>query len=318
MKMTKLTGRQIWENKFVPELHRRFFAEIDAPKKFESMVTGEGGKIYLDHGATRTVEPKVHNFITSLAKAFGLEVSGNYEFPDKHLTAVDLQFKDRDGFKWFSTLIQYKEFSPAVQKAIEEDIARTNNVMSEEGLELLRKLNHFGNLTEEDADEFVHEIIYKFLSRQGKPMKRSTYDLIKKESSEAVNALLIGPDFNHIAYTINELKIENWYGQEVIEVLNERMKHEGFEMLPEIQGEKGGKLRQTSTKADLITFPVEEADGSIGQLESPGKFIELIQRGVERDEKGKPLFGEDKKLKLYRGFIASNTVKLYDSTKIGM
>jgi len=85
-------------------------------------------------------------------------------------------------------------------------------------------------------------------------------------------------------------------------------------MLPDVQGKPGGILRQTSTKADNVEFEIED-NGNISQITSRGKFLEFIQRGADRDDKGKIIF-ENKKIKLFRGFVAQNTEKLYEATKL--
>ncbi|PWU05583.1 MAG: hypothetical protein C5B43_03120 [Verrucomicrobia bacterium] len=310
------TPTQIWEEIIVPHLHKKYITQVNTVWKFETMIKQEGGEIHLDHFATRTPDIKLHELITRIGKAFDLEITGQYEFPDKKLKAVVLQSLGKEGFKWFSTLIEYKKLSNEAIKAVEEDLTRTNNVLSEKSLETLSRLEKDKCLTENEAQEFTHDIVWNFLSRQGPPVKKSTISLLAKESSEIVNALLLGPDFNHMGYDLNKLNIKDWYAQEVIEILYDRMLIEGFEMLPEIQGAPDALLRQTSTKAESKTFEVEEDNGTISHLISPYKFVELVQRGVQRDSNGKIIFDQHNKVKRFRDFIAKNTEKIYDSTKL--
>jgi uncharacterized glyoxalase superfamily metalloenzyme YdcJ len=310
------TAYEIWEEIIVPELHKKYIVEVNSVWKFETLIRNEGGQIHLDHCATRTADVKLYELLTRLANALGLVITGQYDFPDKKLKAIALQSPEKEGFKWFSTLIEYKKFSSEAIKAVEEDSQRTKNILSEGSVELLAKLEKDHCLTEGEAHSFAYDIVWNFFARQGPPIKKSTIEILAKESSEVVNALLLGPDFNHIGYNLNKLNIEDWYGQEVIEILYDRMLAEGFEMAPEIQGIPGGLLRQTSTKADVKPFYVEEKDGSVTVLNSPFKFVELIQRGIERDKQGKIKFDENNKIKRFRNFITKNTEKLYDSTKL--
>ncbi len=314
--MKTITAPKIWEELIVPQIHKKFIMEVPSTWKFEQLIHRLGGEIHLDHGATRTVEPELHAFITRLAVALGLTASGHYEFLNKKLKAVALQSSGREGFKWFSTLIECEKFSAKAREVIEEDVLRTRNRFSEVSLGMLEKLEKDRGLPENEAEAFANEIVWTFFSRQGPPVKKGTLDLLAKESSEIVNALLVGLDFNHIGYDLNKLFIRDWYGQEIIEVLNDAMVYEGFEMLPEIQGVRGGLLRQTSTKADVMDFEVEEGDGSVSVISSPSKFIELIQRGVEYDEKGKIKFDENGQIIRFRGFISGNTEKLYEATSL--
>lgn len=309
-----IKNEDIWNNILVTELHKKFVREIKTTKQFEELISSKQGNIVLDHGATRTTDPKLHEFLTRLAGAFGLLPCGQYTFPDKKLKSIDLQFKNQKGFKWFSTLIEYEKLTKEAADAVIEDNKRTKNVLSSYGMEFLEKLERNKELTSSEAEEFVHEILYEFLRRQGPPVLKKTYEILSRESSETLNAIFLGPDFNHIAYLINSLSVNEWYGLDVIETLTEKMEQSGFKMLPKIQGELGGVLRQTSTKADKITFPIESPDGTITEIEYPAKFLELIQRGAERDE-GKKIVFSGNEVKIFQGFLRDNTEKIFDATK---
>lgn len=313
--MKRLNGPEIWQTIFVPKLHQHYIKNVPTTKKFESLLAKLGGKIVLDHAATRTPEKELHDFLTRVAAAFGLVICQKYDFPEKHLTAVALDLPDGSGFKWFSTLVLYKELSPSAIAAVEEDIARSTNRLSEKGLSFLDKLEKDKALSDSEASDFCDELVNTFFKRQGKPLKKTTLEAIVKESNELANALLMGPCFNHIAYLINALDIKDWYGTEVIQVLNDTMQREGFTMLPAIQGKAGGPLRQTSTMADKLKFTIEDANGSHIEIEHPAMFLEFIQRGTEQDENGKTCFDASGKVKTFKGFVATNTIKLYESTK---
>lgn len=312
--MKKLKAPQIITQHFVPKLHEKFLRDIPSPGRFEKLMLDLGGKLRLDHGATRTPDPTVHALITRIAGAMGLIVHNQYTFPEKKLTAVDLQSASMKGFKWFSTLIEYPKLSPKAITLVEEDMARSSNKFSDLGMSLLEKLEKDDELSESETASFVHEIVFVFLQRQGKPAKKATIEALKAESSELVNALLVGPDFNHLAYLLNDLEIPGWFGLDVIDLLDSYLRQQGFPMLPELQGAPGSILRQTSTQADSMKFSVEEASGSTVIIESPAKYLEFIQRGAVRDDKDRPLFKHGQ-VERFQGFIAKNTVKIYDSTR---
>lgn len=311
----ELTGAQIWDEIFVDELHRKFLNEITLTQKFEDLLRQEGGKVVLDHGATRTPEKKVFEFILRLGKAFGLEMNGRYDFPEKKIIAVDLQSPGRNSFKWFSSYLEVDKFSARAARAVREDVARTNNQLSQQGMVMLKQLEQKGFLNRVEAEYLVNEIIYRFFSRQGPPVKLSTLDLLELESPETVNALLLGPDFNHIAYSLNDLEIKDWYGVEVIDALAAVLKEEGFSLIPSIQGKVGGVLRQTSTLAEEKGFEAVNEKGEVVTITRPSKFLEFIQRGAVVDEVGEVAL-EHKKIKLFRGFLRDNASKIYESTDI--
>lgn len=310
---TELTGPEIWESVFVPALHRKFHQQVDSTYKFEHIISQKKGKIVLDHAATRTADPDVYAMILRMGGAFGLKPNGQYLFPDKHLCATDLQLDNKNGFKWFTTFIKAEDFSPAVGNLIKDDVDKTRHSLSEEGLVLLEKLEREQKLSVQEAQLLVHEIVYHFCTRQGDPLSETAYTKIARESPEAANALLLGPDFNHIAYSLNDLDIQEWYGMDVITVVESLLKHEGFEMLPKIQGEPGGVLRQTSTLADFFDFELLAEDGTVKKVPHRAKFIEFIQRYPDQDAEGRFVF-EGTVIKPFQGFLTANAFKIYEST----
>lgn len=192
---------------------------------------------------------------------------------------------------------------------------RSPNLWNKEGLSLLTKFEKDGHLSEADADALTDEIVDHFLCRQGPLLKKGTYDAVAKESSECVNALAIGPDYNHIAYSLHELNIPEWFGVDIIDIIDAFLRYHGFEMLPKIQGEPGTILRQTSTKAEAVNFDVDDENGELLKIKSPSKFIELIQRGPIRDDKGKIVIKKSS-IERFQSFISKNTVKIYEATRL--
>ncbi|MGB0935784.1 MAG: 2-oxoadipate dioxygenase/decarboxylase family protein [Alphaproteobacteria bacterium] len=301
-----MTGPVAWKTVFVPTLIEKFHSQNTDLARIESILSSEGGRIFFDHGATRTADPQVYDLLTRIANAFGLQQNQDYSFPDKHLTAVDFQLPGEDSFKWFSTLIKYREFSPAVQAIVKRDITANRPTLSRASTKILSSLEKTGQISQADADTLSREIVYTFFSRQGKPMRESDLKAVAAESPEAANALLLGPDFNHIAISLNQLQAPGWYGFEVIEVLEQRLQHEGFETLPKIQGDRGGILRQTSVVAAERSIPVLDSAGAEKEISYPATFVEFIQRGVKHTDSGRPV--------TYLGFLETNANKIYAST----
>jgi hypothetical protein len=308
-----LTGPQIWERIFVPALLDKFRRDNHSISKVETMLKNMGGTIVLDHGGTRTADPQVYAFLTRIAKAFGLRIRDHYKFPTKHLEAIDLQLPGTNGFKWFSTLIRYDNLSPEVAKWVELDNQHNRPHLSDKGVVLLEKLEEAKALSHDEAQELVNEIVHQYFKRHGRPLVKDTLLAIAKESPETANALLLGPDFNHIAISVNHLNIAQWYGLEVIEVLRQKLQAAKFTLLPSIQGEPGGKLRQTSIMADLSNFPILQEGGITSSISYPSKYVEFVQRGVELDHEGRIQFAGDK-VTLFNGFLKDNAVNIYDST----
>ena len=310
---TKLTGSEIWQQIFVPALQDKFRKENHSLSKVESIIKSMGGQIVLDHGGTRTADPQVYTFLTRISKAFGLQIRDQYKFPSKYLEAIDLQLPGQNGFKWFSSLVKYDDLPQEVAKIVEEDCQDNRPHMSERGIVLLEKLEDQKSLSHEEATELVHEIVHKYFRRHGKPLSKEAMRAISEVSSETVNALLLGPDFNHLAISVNDLNIPQWYGLEVIEVVEQKMRSSNFHMLPEIQGQRGSLLRQTSITADKSSFPVLAEGGITSSISHPSKYVEFVQRGAMRDPEGRIQFTGDK-VTLFQGFLRDNSEKIYNAT----
>ncbi len=310
---TKLNGPQIWEQIFVPTLQEKFRRDNHSLSKVEGIIKDLGGKVILDHGGTRTADPQVYAFLTRIANAFGLVIKDQYKFPSKHLEAIDLQLPGSNGFKWFSTLIKYDDLSQEVAKLVEVDNQDSRPHLSERGLYLLEKLEENKSLASEEANELVNQIVHQYFRRHGRPISKDALLTIAEESPETANALLLGPDFNHLSISVNHLGIPNWYGLEVVEVLEQKMKSAGFTMLPEIQGPAGSKLRQTSIVADNNSFPVLLEGGITSSHLHPSKYVEFVQRGPETDGQGNIQFTGNT-VRLYQGFLRENAEKIYSAT----
>lgn len=311
---TKLSGPEIWQEIFVPKLQEKFSQENRSINRISSLLVNEGGKIVIDHGGTRTADPEVHTFLTRIAKAFGLRLNGHYDFPAKHMEAIDLQLPNQNGFKWFMTLIDFEQFSPEVSKLIEVDTANNHPQLSNRGTALLEKLEQEHSLERQEAEEFVKEILYNYLKRHGLPLNEDALTKIAAESPETANALLLGPAFNHLAVSLNDLAIPSWYGLEVIEVVHQRLKQEGFAMLPSIQGQIGSPIRQTSVLADEFNFPVLKQGNITSSLSYPATYIVLTQRGCEKDANGLVIM-DNHQPRIFKGFSKENVETLYTSTR---
>lgn len=309
----RLTGPQIWQQIFVPVLQDKFRKDNHSLSKVESIIKSLGGRVVLDHGGTRTADPQVYTFLNRIAKAFGLQIRGQYKFPAKHMEAIDLQLPGDEGFKWFSTLIKYDDLSQEVAKFVEIDNQENRPHLSERGLALLEKLEDNKWLNSEEAHELVDQIVHHYFRRQGKPVAKEKLLAIAEESPETANAMLLGPDFSHLAISVNDLGIPEWYGLEVIEILREKLKDAKFAFLPEIQGERGTKLRQTSILADKSNFPVLLEGNITSSISYPSKYVEFVQRGAELDPEGRIQFTGDK-VRLFQGFLREHAELIYSAT----
>ena len=60
---------------------------------------------------------------------------------------------------------------------------------------------------------------------------------------------------------------------------------------------------------------MDDGNGKLLKIKNPSKFIELIQRGPIREDKGKIIVKKGS-IERFQSFISKNTVKLYEATKL--
>ncbi len=307
----RIKGPDIWKNIFAPALQTWYQQNIPPFGKFEAMLSEKSGKTVIDHAAFRALDKTQYDNFLDIMEAFGLKKQNDYDFPDKKLKSVDMQLPGEDAFKMFCTLGEVNKLSQEAQTAIQEDTARIRNAMrlSDIGNGLLAELRELGSLEQADAELLVSEIINNVMHRPASiPVKRATLELVKAESPEMANALVLGLWVNHLAFSLEKCEVEEWAPVDNIQQLYNAMQARGFVMLQSgIQGKpasEGGLLRQTSCNAALTTIRVLEADHcTVSEIQYPTCFIEPIARAID------PKTG-----KLFLGFLPGNANAIFAST----
>lgn len=216
-------------------------------KKIRDVLVGEGETIQNDHIALRTFNhPRVG--VDVVAKAFiesGYVYKGDYHFPEKKLYAKHYEHPDRTLPKIFISELKLQEFSPALQKTVNDLI---NQIPA--GME--------------------HQFDFSSI---GRPWKVTTeiYNALLKESDYAAWVSAFGYRPNHFTVFINTLKKFN-----DIVTLNTYLKDQGFKLNAsggEVKGNKEVCLEQSSTLANNIEVQFED-----GKLTIPACYYEFAKR----------------------------------------
>lgn len=216
-------------------------------KKISDVLTGKGEKIQNDHIALRTFNHKRVG-VDVIAKPFlesGYVYKGDYHFSEKKLYAKHYEHPDKTQPKIFISELLLEEFSPALQKAVNELIDQMPA-----GLENSYDFSSIGrpwNLTSE------------------------VYENLMKESEYAAWLSAFGYRPNHFTVFINDLK--NFSD---ITVLNDFLKAEGFKLNGsggEVKGSKEVCLEQSSTLANNIEVTFNDK-----KLTIPACYYEFAKR----------------------------------------
>lgn len=216
-------------------------------KKIRDTLVGEGEVIQNDHIALRTFShPRVG--VDVLAKPFiesGYIYKGDYHFPEKKLYAKHYEHSDKTLPKIFISELKIQEFSPALQKTVNDLIAQIPAGME----------NQFD------------------FSSIGRPWQASTkiYNELLKESDYAAWVSAFGYRPNHFTVFINVLKKFS-----DIVTLNTYLKDKGFKLNAsggEVKGSKEVCLEQSSTLANNIEVEFQD-----GKLTIPACYYEFAKR----------------------------------------
>ena len=313
--MSKLLNSAALRSAFVEAATTKFASNVPDFVRLQELVRDNRGAFLNDHGAIRTAEIRLRELFVRAAAVLGVKRELHYNFPAKKLVSFDLQVvgEDHQQFKIFVSQVDLPAFPAGVAALIREDCAEQAASVDHRGfLAVIARAERDGGLNEADAASFIDHFVNKLMSRPGPPMKRSTLEAVAAVSGEAASALALGPDFNHITIDVRAA------GFAGIEEMAAAMQDRGFRLLPNIQGAKGSKLRQTATLAATMETPVREADGSIGTAQTEKQFVEIIERNQAIDAKGRPMRRRDGQPLIFRNFLAANAEKIFDaaSTKL--
>lgn len=314
--MKELLPASAIRDRFCIAITEKFARDVADFAALQALVAANGGRFHNDHGAIRTADPELCRLFVRAAQVLGLRRELDYQFPAKKLVSFDLQVigEDHEAFKIFVSQVDLDAFPPEVADLIREDCALQAAAVDHQPLlSLIERFEATGGLTATDAEAFVDRLVNQLMRRNGPPISRSTLDAVARVSGEAASALALGPDFNHITI---DTRAAGFSG---VDDMARAMAAAGFQLLPQIQGAPGSKLRQTATMAATMATPVLEADGSTGSARTEKQFVEIIERNQAVDAAGHKLWRQDGQPLIFRNFLASNAERIFDaaSTKPG-
>jgi len=278
--------------------------------RYQEMVEQRGGKVQNDHIAFRTfntdvgAQPAGVEGIARIFTALGYERKDNYLFQDKHLTAWHWQHKTNPASpKIFISQLEVDRLSPLTANRIREAIKGAPDLLSAGNLRMLKELSQGKAVNGTDVDVLVADLAH-FFSRPWGPPVRKVVEEVDKESQYAAWTLLHGNSVNHFTAYINEQRVKEWPD---IEATVEALRAAGLPMKPEYEGERGTKLRQSSTKAAMEECDVMEENGSRGKITWSYAYYELAERGNVPGPDGKPA--------RFQGFLGAQATNLFEMTK---
>ncbi len=286
-------------------LYARYRSRMPYVQKYEEVVAAHGAQFINDHIAFRTIatqNPCTGIFMISrVIEALGYSSAGTYEFPDKHLSSIHYQHPNPQFPKLFITQLKSWELSTAGRNIIHKSFKTHRPHLSDDFFSDLYNLNAMST----SVRDKVFEILVKYFAELpwDLPQKKDVLEL-DKESQYGAWVMVNGYDVNHFTASVNSHNVESLND---IEKLISEMKKAGIPMKKDIEGERGTKLRQSSTESAVIDVPVKDGTQTV-KIPWTYAYFEVAERPMMKN----PVTGN---MERFEGFLGGQATNLFDMTK---
>jgi hypothetical protein len=210
-----------------------------------------------DHIALRSLAPGGIDLFARVFEGLGWQRAGAYAFPDMHLRAIHVSQAGLP--RIFVSELDATQLPAGARATLEEMV---QNDAAPAG---------------DDADALA-----AWFRAPARAPSAEKLDEVAKVSHYGAWLLAFGRKVNHFTASVDD-----------VELWQRKLKDAGVPMKSEIEGERGGPLRQTATHAAALDVAL--ADGSVRAL--PYAYVEIAQRAAGFD-----------------GFLAPQARQLFDMT----
>ena len=287
-------------NQLLDHLWHRYCKRVEHARQYRDLAAAKGGVAVNDHIAFRTLNTQIGEIpagIEGVSRVFtplGYKPVASYEFPDKHLVAKHFEHPADGMPKIFISQLQVDELPEECAILIRDAVNPATDLLG-----IPTKFP-----SSDDRPGWLADSLSNYLAvRPWRPPLRSTVEAVNKTTQYGAWVLLYASNVNHFTAYINDHGVEEWPD---IEATVAGLTAEGIPMKDRIEGEKGSKLRQSSTQAVEEDRPVLEEDGSLSAIRWPYAYYELAERGMVPGSDGEP--------ELFGGFLGSQATNLFDMT----
>jgi hypothetical protein len=298
--------------KLLDVLWTQYKRRVVYASQYQKMVEEHSGKVQNDHIAFRTFnahtgeQPAGVEGIARIFMALGYARKDQYVFEDKNLTAWHYEHKNNpDNPKIFLSQLEVDALSPPVARMIKDNVANAPDLLLPLDLKHLDTLGK-GKGIDDGAGNALAKNLAHFFSRPWPPPQRTAIAPVNAESQYAAWTLLHGNAVNHFTAYINAQNVRDWPD---LETTVEALRRAGLPMKDELEGERGSKLRQSSTQAAEAACEVTEKNGRKGKIMWSYAYYEFAERGKVPGPKGKPV--------IFQGFLGAQATNLFEMTKRG-
>lgn len=284
--------------RLLTHLWQEYRDRVTYARAYEDILRERGGTFRNDHLAFRTFATQEKwSGIAAISRPFealGYRPAGAYDFPDKHLTSLHFAPPSESLPRLFISELRVWELSPKARKIV---LASTANAAPGLNDAELAGLSDLPRLPAKAREKLLRRWAAQFARRWPAP-KAADALALERESQFGAWTLLHGHTVNHFTAAVHSHETDSL---DSIEKTVEALKAAGVPMKPEIEGDPGSKLRQSSTQA--VVIPVEMRSGTrVVKKPWTYAYFELAER---------PLLDGRR----YEGFLGGQATNLFEMTR---
>ncbi|WP_371874508.1 DUF1338 domain-containing protein [Undibacterium terreum] len=256
---------------------------VPSGKAYTLDVAARNGKVFLDHGALRTVRwfgigalPPGETALTRILKPLGYRLNGNYPLDKLKMTGRSYAHIDdaENISQFFVSELHPERFSRDFQEAVSRVLGNSVDPLSPAALTLLSELERDGSLSMPQAVELLPVLLACF-ERQHEIPSLDDYETLLKESAEMAWIATEGNAFNHATDRVPD-----------VHQTADQQRALGRAIKPTVEVSGSGRVRQTAFRADSVQRRFR-AETGIVERTVPGSFYEFISRDRFVDASGK-------------------------------
>ena len=244
-------------------------------RTYTNDTVAQGGAVYFDHGALRTVRwahngalPPGEAAFTRILRPLGFRLNGRYPLDKLGMTGRAYAHEDAPDeiAQFFVSELHPERFSAAFQQAVTNVVGASRDPLTPLAIAQLSELERDGSLPFDAALQLLPVIVGAF-ARQHEVPSISDYETLLQESAEMAWIATEGNAFNHATDRVED-----------VFQLSDDEKAKGRPMKPNVETSRSGRVFQTAYRADTVAREFRAADGQRVTREVPGSFYEFITR----------------------------------------
>ncbi|MFZ6645080.1 DUF1338 domain-containing protein [Undibacterium sp. TJN25] len=255
---------------------------VPTGKAYTQDVVARSGKVFLDHGALRTVRwfgigalPPGETALTRILKPLGYRLNGHYPLDKLKMTGRSYAHADdaENISQFFVSELHPERFSRGFQEAVTRVLGNSVDPLTPAASTLLNELERDGSLDMQQAAALLPVLLSCF-ERQHAAPSLADYEILLAESAEMAWIATEGNAFNHATDRVPD-----------VHATADQQREMGRPIKPSVEISGSGRVRQTAFRADSVQrqFAVK---GGMVERTVPGSFYEFISRDRFTDDAG--------------------------------